>query len=430
MKSDFHFLCSICGEQYPAQPIIYDCPSDGGNLDLILDYQAIARAHSADRYRDLQPSSLWDYQALLPVDPPALGLGTPLMQAGGTPLYHAKRLASDLGLSALWIKDESPNPTGSFKDRASAVIAARAQEIQAEVIVTASSGNAGAALAGMAAAIGQRTVIFVPAAAPQAKIAQLRVFGSQVLLVDGNYDAAFDLSREASDRFGWYCRNTGYNPFTTEGKKTASFEIWSQLWGNQQSGFDANRPLNVFVSVGDGNIVTGIHKGFQDLVALGWLNQMPRIFGVQAEGSAAVLTAFEQSKSGRAGETGAVEIKPVQADTLADSISVDLPRDGYRALRAALDTDGAYVGVSDAAILEGIAALGKTGIFAEPAAAASYAGVVAARERGWIGADDQVVAVVTGSGLKDVAAAIRAAGEAPVIQPTMQALEAHLNAAR
>ncbi len=161
----------------------------------------------------------------MPVSDPG-GLGTPLRAAGWTPVFAPPRLRAEQGLNRLWVKDESRNPTASFKDRASAVVVARAREIGAEVVVTASTGNAGAALAGMAAAVGQKAVIFAPRSAPPAKIAQLLVFGAQVLLVDGTYDEAFDLTIQAAQEFGWYCRNTGYNPFTVEGKKTAGLEIW------------------------------------------------------------------------------------------------------------------------------------------------------------------------------------------------------------
>jgi threonine synthase len=333
--------------------------------------------------------------------------------AGWTPLFTPTHLAQELGLRRLWIKDESRNPTASFKDRASAILVGRAREIGAEVIVTASTGNAGAALAGMAAAVGHQAVIFAPKSAPPAKIAQLLVYGAKVLLVDGNYDAAFDLSIEASQEFGWYCRNTGYNPFTAEGKKTAALEIWEQLI----IGKDFDKPLHVFVSVGDGNIISGLHKGFKDLHALGWLEHMPRIFGIQSEGSSAIANAFNE---------GTEVITPVSATTLADSISVDLPRDGLRALRAATQTGGAYITVSDNAIINAIGELGKVGIFAEPAGSTSYAGLIKAVQEGLIKPDDPVVVLNTGSGLKDVNSAMRATGKAPIIEPTLEAVKALL----
>jgi threonine synthase len=290
-------------------------------------------------------------------------------------------------------------------------VVARAQEIDAEVIVAASTGNAGAALAGMAAAIGAKAVIFAPKTAPPAKIAQLIVFGAQVLLVDGNYDQAFDLSIEATQNFGWYNRNTGYNPFTAEGKKTAAFEIWEQVI----RGLPENeKPLTIFIPVGDGNIISGVHKGFKDLHALGWLPNMPRIIGVQSEGSAAIANTFHQ---------GDEDIKPVHATTLADSISVDLPRDGIRAIRAARDTGGTYITVPDSAILKAIAELGQVGIFAEPAASTAYAGLVKALEKAIVQPEDPVLVLCTGSGLKDVKAAMQAVTNAPVIEPSLEAVK-------
>jgi threonine synthase len=268
----------------------------------------------------------------------------------------------------------------------------------------------------MAAAVGQKAVIFAPRSAPPAKIAQLLIYGAQVLLVDGSYDQAFDLSIQAAQEFGWYCRNTGYNPFTLEGKKTAAFEIWEGVLSGQVF----ERPLAIFVSVGDGNIISGLHKGFKDLETVGWLEQMPRLYGVQAEGSAAIANAFR---------AGTERIIPVSADTLADSISVDLPRDGVRAVRACRQTGGAYLTVSDAEILAAIAALGKAGIFAEPAGAAAYAGLVKAVQQGLIAAEDEVLVFNTGSGLKDVRAAMQAAGTAPVIEPTLQAVKQAIQAA-
>ena len=406
------YCCSLCGKQYLPQEVTYTCPADGGNLDVVLDIAGIKKlVHPNDIFASREPS-LWRYLPLLPVTDPG-GIGTPLRAAGWTPIFKPQVLARKLGLESLWVKDESRNPTASFKDRASAVLVGRARNIGAEVVVTASTGNAGAALAGMAAAVGQKAIIFAPRTAPPAKIAQLLVFGAQVLLVDGTYDDAFDLTIQAAEAFGWYCRNTGYNPFTAEGKKTAALEIWE--WMQREAGpeISAGRRLSIFVSVGDGNIISGIHKGFKDLLELGWLEQMPRIFGVQAEGSAAIANAFF---------SGGEQIIPVQAHTLADSISVDLPRDGVRAVRAARETGGSYVLVSDADILAAIAELGRVGIFAEPAGATAYAGLNRAISSGLVNTNDPVLVLNTGSGLKDVRAAMQAVREAPVIPPSLDAV--------
>ena len=407
------YRCSLCGKEFLPQGVTYTCPQDGGNLDVVLDISGIKQHTQPKNIFSSQEASLWRYLPLLPVTDPG-GLGTPLRAAGWTPVFQPQVLAQKLGLQSLWVKDESRNPTASFKDRASAVLVGRARNIGAQVVVTASTGNAGAALAGMAAAVGQQAVIFAPHTAPPAKIAQLLVFGAQVLLVDGTYDDAFDLTIQAAEAFGWYCRNTGYNPFTAEGKKTAAFEIWE--WLSQEAVstlIGPNKRLSIFVSVGDGNIISGLHKGFKDLAALGWLEAMPRIFGVQAEGSAAIANAFF---------SGSEQIIPVQARTLADSISVDLPRDGVRAVRAVRQTGGSYVLVSDAEILAAIAELGRVGIFAEPAGATAYAGLVRAIALGLVGGDDPVLVLNTGSGLKDVRAAMQAVREAPIIQPNLDAV--------
>lgn len=406
------YQCSLCGAVYDPGQVTYTCPVDGGNLDVVLDYQAIQREVSIDDILESREPSLWRYLPLLPVVDPG-GQGTPLRAAGWTPVFSPQRLAASLGLRFLWVKDESRNPTASFKDRASSVVVARARELGAEVVVTASTGNAGAALAGMAAAVGQKAIIFAPRTAPPAKVAQLLVYGAQVLLVDGTYDEAFDLTILAAQEFGWYCRNTGYNPFTLEGKKTAAFEIW-EWWSRTATPDLAGKPLTLFVSVGDGNIISGLHKGFKDLQKLGWLGQMPRIMGVQAEGSSAIANAFF---------AGDEKIVPVAAQTLADSISVDLPRDGIRAVRATRETAGTYVKVSDEQILKAIVELGKAGIFAEPAGATSYAGLAKAVQQDFVYPDDPVLVINTGSGLKDVEAAMRAVSAAPVIEPTLEAVK-------
>ena len=409
------YRCSICGEQYGPAESLNVCLKDGGNLDMLPDLASIRRLSSPEQISASSDRSMWRYLPLLPVDDPGYP-NTALRSVGWTPLLRAERLGADLGLGELWLKDDGRNPTASFKDRASAVVVARAREIGAETVITASTGNAGAALAGMATAVNLPAVILAPRTAPPAKVAQLLIFGARVILVEGSYDEAFDLTLEAAQAFGWYCRNTGYNPFTAEGKKTAAFEICEQLTlGSSKSSWAA--PDAVFVSVGDGNILTGLHKGFKDLFELGWIERIPRLYGVQSSGSAAVANAFR---------AGSSSIQPVKANTLADSIAVDLPRDGIRALRAARETGGAILTVEDHAILDAIRTLGQAAVFAEPAAAASYAGVVQGVEEGLIGSADQVVAVITGSGLKDVSAALRAAGSPVVIEPTLEALKAAL----
>ena len=420
--ANYAFVCTLCGARYAATELEYVCPlhGDEGLLETVLDFAAFP----PDRQAIAQgPQSLWRYASLLPIAPAFAALlaggATPLGSAGWTPLYQPPRLAAPLGRDNLFVKDDGRNPSASFKDRASAFVVAKALERGAQTITTASSGNAGAALACMAAAAGLRTVIFVPESAPQAKIAQLLIFGAEVMLVQGTYDDAFDLCLRASREFGWYCRNTGYNPFTVEGKKTVSFEICEQL------GWRA--PDRVFVSVGDGNILSGVWKGFRDLHTLGWIDRMPRLFGVQAEGSAACYNAWQRART--TGEP--VYIEPVAAHTIADSISAGLPRDGVRAVRAVLETGGAFVRVADAQMLTAMKDLAEqSGIFAEPAAAAAFAGLQSMALAGGIKRSETVVVVVTGSGLKDVPAALRAARQPHIIRPTLKALAAALGESR
>ena len=390
------FCCVLCGHRYGAGSVRYTCDTCGevGTLDIRYDLAALSA--SVDRETlAAQPraDSMWRYRELLPL---AVNAELPPLRVGGTPLYEATALAKTLGLARVWAKDEGQNPTASLKDRASAMVVTQALAVGYTTVSTASTGNAAAALAGIAASIpgALRTVIFVPETAPIAKITQLQVYGADVLLVEGSYDDAFELCLALSEREGWYCRNTGINPFTSEGKKTAAYEI--------AEGLAWQAPAAVVTSVGDGSIIGSLHKGFRELVALGWLKYEPRLIGVQAEGSAALYRAW------LAGD-GASSMNAVSAATIADSIAAALPRDRAKALRAVRDSDGAFVVVSDEAILAAIPELAQlTGIFAEPAAAAALAGARQAVSEGHLGADDEIVILVTGNGLKDVPAAQRA----------------------
>jgi len=407
--------CTLCGAEYAPHEIEYVCPrhGDAGIVDAVYDYAGIAAITSPGALAASRDLSMWRYRALLPV---AADAAAPPLHVGGTPLYQAQALGAQLGLPNLFVKDDGRNPTASFKDRARALVLMKAQERSASIVTTASTGNAGAALAGLAASIGQPTVIFAPKTAPPAKVAQLQTYGATVLLVDGNYDAAFELCLAASKEFGWYCRNTGYNPYTVEGKKTAAFEICEQLqW---------RAPDAIFVSVGDGNIITGLHRGLQDLLALGWIDRLPKLMAVQASGSSAIYNAWA---------SGVDAITPVQATTVADSIAADLPRDGLRALRAIRQTGGKAIQVTDAEILAAIPLLARlTGVFAEPAGAAALAGLQAAmRDQGSaIAPEATVVLMITGNGLKDIGSAMKASGQAAIIEPTLAAVKKALKTAR
>lgn len=389
-----HYRCALCERTYALDAVMYTCPHCGavGTLDMCYDYAALRRAVAPDA---LEGFSLWRYAPLLPVSAPE---HSPPLHVGWTPLIGAPRLAAALKLREVWLKDDSRNPTGSLKDRASAMVVARARQLDVSVITTASTGNAAAALAGICASVGMRAVIFVPAKAPPAKIAQLLVYGATVLLVDGTYDDAYALSLQASAQYGWYCRNTGMNPYTAEGKKTAAFELCEQLaW---------RAPDVLIVSVGDGNILAGQHKGFYDLHQLGWIERIPRLIGVQAAGSDVLVRAWENGTPADAVQRGGTQ-------TIADSISAGLPSDRAKALRAVRETGGAFVRVTDAEILAAIPALARlSGVFAEPACAAAYAGLLKAVEGGLIGSDESVALLITGSGLKDIGGAMQSVAEA------------------
>jgi len=391
--------CVWCGEVYSPSQVQYVCPKHGddGNLDVLYDYDRIRHEFQQHGLADVQ--GMWRYHALLPIPRDAM---VPPLLVGGTPLYDAPQVARKYGVRAVSFKDDGRNPTGSLKDRASALIVARARAQNRTMVTTASTGNAAAALAGLAASIQMPSAIFVPATAPEAKVIQLLVYGAHVFLVNGAYDDAFKLCLEASHKFGWYCRNTGYNPYTSEGKKTVAYEICEQLSGGRGT-FKA--PDAIVVTVGDGNIISGVHKGLKDLKALGWIDHIPRLIGVQAEGSAALYQAWKD-------DIDPAEMRPIETHTIADSISAGLPRDRVKALRAVKETGGAYVAVSDQEILESIPAMARaTGVFAEPAGAAGYAGFQCAVKAGLLGKNDSVTVLVTGNGLKDVGSARRSVAE-------------------
>jgi threonine synthase len=406
-----HLRCLRCGRTFAPDTGAYVCDcrpnrgSDLGTLDVVYDYAAIGANVPPAVLAGDPDRSIGRYWPLLPIgDRRSL----PPLPVGNTPLLPARRLREATGLAGLWLKDDGRNPSASFKDRASAIAVARAREEARPVVATASTGNAAAALAAQAAAAGQPTVIFVPKTAPQAKIAQLLVYGSTVLAIEGSYDQAFDLCIEACNEFGWYNRNTGYNPYMTEGKKTVAFEIAEQL--ATQSVFVA--PDAVFVSVGDGCIIGGVHKGFKDLVALGWIEKMPRMYGVQSAQSPALYNAWRDGK----------EVPdPVQATTRADSISVDAPRDPIKALNAVRQSNGAFIAVQDTDILQAMLPLARLGaVFAEPAGATAYAGLLQAVTQDLVRPDETIVVINTGSGLKDVNAAIQVTGGVRVIPPTLE----------
>ena len=404
--------CVVGGCTYTVDEVTYTCPVHGevGTLDILYDYEHLKQTIDRDAISISRVMNSWRYKSLLPVQPDSK---VPPLAVGWTPLYDAPRIADVLGIRQAWVKDDGANPTGSLKDRASTLVLARALEQGISTVSTASTGNAAAALAGLGASVPEiDIVIFVPATAPEAKIAQLLVYGATVLLVEGSYDDAFDLCMDVCQAEGWYSRNTGVNPFTTEGKKTVALEIAEQL--------EWNVPDVVAVSVGDGSIISGTYKGFYDLHQLGWIDKIPRIIGVQAGGSSVLAQAWKNGIE-------AVDIVRTEAVNIADSISSELPRDRAKALRAVRATGGAFVTVSDDEILIALPEFAQlSGVFAEPAAVATYAGVQRAVESGVINNEESVCLLMTGNGLKDVRRAQESVAQGIRVQPNMDAVRSAL----
>ena len=407
MKYVLGARCIRCGAEYEALPTITTCTC-GGILDIQYNYSAIRDHFSPADLSQCRDYSMWRYRPFLPVeeDSPA-----PPLRVGWSPLYRAQRLAGVLGLRELYIKDDGQNPTASLKDRASAMAVVKALEAGADTIACSSTGNAASSLAGNAAAAGLSTYIFVPSRAPKGKVAQLMIFGATVISVDGSYEDTFTLSKTAIDRWGWYNRNAAINPYLSEGKKTVSFELMEQL------GWQV--PDYVALSVGDGCTIAGVWKGLKDLHSAGFIDRLPRLISVQAEGCCPLNRALLTGEPWH----------PMEENTLADSIAVGVPRNADKALMAVRESQGIAVNVSDEESLAAMRLLGRTqGVFGEPAGVTGTAGVKKALELGLLSPDATVVSIVTGNGLKDVQNGIRAAGEPMVVSPDLDALLAAFHA--
>ena len=388
----WYYECSECGKRYDIEPGRYLC-------------DACARAQEADRPLRGILECRWDGQWDGPQDGVPLPVASehfPALPVGDTPLWAPERLRAETGFQRLWLKDDTCEPSGSFKDRASLLVAAFARERGIREIALASTGNAASSMAAVGAAAGLRVTVFLPKKAPVAKRVQVLQYGAELREVDGTYDLAFDQSLAYSAASGVLSRNTAYNPLTIEGKKTASFEMAAQLGQALSPAAPAGYcqvPDHVFVPVGDGVILAGVYKGFEDLKRLGRIDRMPTVWACQAEGSSAIARALE---------AGAFQA-PVPSDTVADSISVDVPRNGAHALGKLQKHGGRAVVVTDAEILAGQQELASgSGLFAEPSSAAAWAGFRKAAPG--LDKNERVVVMVTGSGLKDIAGAMKGLG--------------------
>jgi len=382
----FKYQCTNCGKQYSESEAKYLCPDcdklntsqlpPKGVLKVIYDYEKLVS--DGITFRKLKENYYIDLLPLKSIE------SFPNLKVGNTPLYKTDNFKSFGFKFNLFLKDDSQNPTYSFKDRASAVVSAYAKEVGYNTIVAASTGNAGSSLAGICAAQGQKAIILVPKAAPIAKLTQIIMYGATIIPVNGTYDDAFDLSMEATEKFGWYNRNTAFNPFTIEGKKTVAFELFEQM--------NYTVADRIFVPVGDGAIISGVYKGFEDLLNLNIIQQMPTIVAVQSEKSNNLIRNIDKN-----------EFVVVESTTLADSISVDIPRNYYMTQKFIEKYEGEYISVSDNEILTASQILSKnTGLFAEPAAAAAFAGMIAYNNSNKIPDSSNNVVLLTGSGLKDL----------------------------
>jgi threonine synthase len=387
--------CISCNRQFDQEQFIYTCPDCGdlrGTLDILYDYDEIKEAVTRSVVRQWPAQSLFKYSTLLPLKSikPMVNL-----RVGMTPLYEASDLSKAAGIGKLYFKDDSFNPSLTLKDRASAVALLKAKELNYNTVTTASTGNAAASMACIGAHLKMDTIIFVPESIARAKRVQLQIYGSRIVMVRGNYDQAFDLCREIAAKQFWYNRSTAINPFNLEGKKTVAFEICEQL--------DFDVPDMVFVPVGDGCIISSVWKGFMDFYKIGIIDRLPHLIACQAKGSSSIHDAFKNNLD---------QPQEVESNTLADSISVNLPRDGVKALRALRDSGGDTITVSDEEILSAQQKLAREkGVFSEPSAAAAFAGFLKYRQINQFKKTDCVVILLTGSGLKDLDSAEKAITE-------------------
>jgi threonine synthase len=398
--------CVKCGREYNENEVMYNCIDCGseGILDVILDYDSIKKEISRDYFKNNNNYSLWRYLPSIPINDTE---GIQPLQVGWTPLYDIEKLSNQLGIAKLFVKDDSRNPTASLKDRASAVGVAKAIELGRNIVCAASTGNAASSLSGFAASAGIETYIFVPETAPVAKVTQLLIYGSNVFLVKGTYDEAFDLCYKAAEEFGWYNRSCAINPYLVEGKKTIAYEICEQLnW---------EVPDIVVMAVGDGCSIGGAWKGFYECYKLGLTDKVPKMVGVQASNSNPITRAFKKN---------VLSFDYQKPETIADSISVGIPRNGIRGIKSIYESDGFMIDVTDDEILDSMKILAQsTGIFGEPAGVTSFAGIRKMSQLGMFNGSEKVVSVVSGSGLKDIKAASMAAGKAMYVNPDMNELK-------
>jgi threonine synthase len=396
--------CRECGRAYPAEAL-HVCDYCFGPLEVSYDYERVRATMTRERVAS-GPRSIWRYADLLPVeDPNPVDLG-----AGFTPLVRADRLAAELGLGELWIKDDTANPTGSFKDRVVSVALTKARQLGFKIAACASTGNLANSVAAHAARAGMESVVLIPHDLETAKVTMTAVYGGRVIAVDGSYDDVNRLCAElTSEQPSWAFVNVNVRTYYAEGSKTLAFEVAEQL------GWQA--PDHVVVPIGSGSQLTKVAKGFRELWQVGLLDEEPsvRVSGAQAEGCSPVATAFAE---------GTDAIRPVKPHTIAKSLAIGNPADGWYALDAIRNSGGSCASVTDDEVVEGIKLLARTeGIFAETAGGVTIATLAKLTAQGVIRSDERVVAMVTGHGLKTVEALSGTVRPTATIAPTLEAFD-------
>ena len=402
------YRCTLCNQMIAYDHHILTCPSCGekGILDIEYDYESMKKFVDLSYFKNQEDSSMWRYAPMMPIDTKHIHR---MLKIGGTPLYRAYRLEKDLNIKKLYIKDEGLNPSASLKDRASGVAVLKAIESGYDTISCSSTGNAASSLACHAARMGLKTVIFVPKRAPIGKLNQLLIYGSNVMSVDGDYKDTFNLSKQAIDAYGWYNRNAAINPHLVEGKKTVALEIAEQL--------EFSLTDWVCVSVGDGCTIAGVYKGFYDLLQLGFIHKIPKLLGVQSTGCSPFVDSFINHEP----------LKEAEENTIADSISVGIPRNPVKAIKAVEKSKGAWIAITDEQILLSMKQLGSSeGIFGEPAGVAALAGAKKAIEQGLIKKSETVTVIMTGNGLKDPMNAQKAVKAPTLVKPTLEDLKQYI----
>ncbi len=402
------YRCTKCNKFYETKKPMLTCSKcgDSGILDIEYDYIKIKNVMDKKYFQDNQEYSIWRYLPLLPVE---ADFSQDSLKVGWTPLLRSRILEKKYSSKVLFFKDDGQNPTQSLKDRASVIACVKAKELGMQVVACSSTGNAASSLAGNAARLGLKTVIFVPKRAPIGKLSQLLAFGALVIKVNGDYKAAYNLSKLAIDKYKWYNRNAAINPYLIEGKKTVALEIAEQL---------NFKPTDwVITSVGDGCTIGGVYKGFYDLLQLSIIKSIPKIMGVQSSGCSPFYDAFHEDR----------DLEETDELTIADSIAVGIPRNPIKGINAVKNSQGTYVKVTDEEIMSSLLELSRNeGVFSEPAAAASFAGYVKAKKSGIIKDNETVTVIVTGNGLKDTANVLKVVKEPKLLDDNLEDLIKYL----